>query len=610
MAVALAEIAALALLVPLGALAVDWLIRRSGSYAVANEDLLSFALTPLGATTLFATGVIALATTTVARAAGVMALLSAESRGGDGGVRVGVGGVVAALREVPRLLRLAAREAAMLAVILVPTLALLGGIAWVVLRGVDLYWLVETRPLRFWVGVALAAPMLCVAGALVLRLLLRWSLALPLLLVARRSPAAALRESADRVAGRLWTVAIVRGSIALSTALSGVLLLAVLRAFAERILAMSPTGHLVVAAVIAGVALALHAGAAALISMVATAADVAVVTTLWQGFDPESRAVLDSEARAPREPSRRGRLTTIVVVVGGAIAATTSTMALLAITHRPIDIEVTAHRGAARSAPENTIAAIRAAIAEGADRIEFDVMLSADGEVVLFHDTDLRRIAGDPRRVDTLTLEELRAFDVGRWFGESFAGTRMPTLVEALAAAVDDAGRPFPLNIELKVSGGGETLVEAVSEILAVHRASAQSSADGDQVRDRGRDDIIVTALSMAPLEAFRVRMPEIPVGLIVTFSIGDLKRLDVDLLSVDARIATSSFIARATRAGLPVHVWGVAGEDALTRLVLGGAAGVITSDVAGTRTHLDELAGRSELERLLLGFRVRLLGG
>lgn len=93
--------------------------------------------------------------------------------------------------------------------------------------------------------------------------------------------------------------------------------------------------------------------------------------------------------------------------------------------------EIVAHRGAEAVAPENTIAAFRAA-QPYADRIEFDVRVSADGELVVIHDADVDRTTNGTGPVSGKTLAELKALDAGSWFGPLFFGQRIPTLAEAL----------------------------------------------------------------------------------------------------------------------------------------------------------------------------------
>ncbi len=92
-----------------------------------------------------------------------------------------------------------------------------------------------------------------------------------------------------------------------------------------------------------------------------------------------------------------------------------------------------AHRGDVRHAPENTLPAFRSAVEKGAHMIEFDVAATRDGKLVLMHDATVDRTTDGKGRVDALSFDEIRALDAGAWFGPDFAGTRVPTLTEALA---------------------------------------------------------------------------------------------------------------------------------------------------------------------------------
>ena len=212
---------------------------------------------------------------------------------------------------------------------------------------------------------------------------------------------------------------------------------------------------------------------------------------------------------------RPGRIALVGLIVVGIVIGTVS-IGFLRSVRRPLEVELTAHRGASLVAPENTLAAIDAAIALGADRIEIDVMLTADGHPILFHDTDLRRMANDRRRVVGMTLDELREIDVGSWFGEAFSSERIPTLDEALDR-VANAPRPVTLNIELKTDGNADELAKVVAARL----------------RERGDTASIVTSLSTRALVAMRREDPERRIGVIVSASVGDVLRLDADLFAV-----------------------------------------------------------------------------
>jgi glycerophosphoryl diester phosphodiesterase len=121
------------------------------------------------------------------------------------------------------------------------------------------------------------------------------------------------------------------------------------------------------------------------------------------------------------------------------------------------------HRGAQGVAPENTWAAIRAGMQTGADMLELDVQLSADGDVVVFHDFTLGPKRGDPRWVRELSWAELQTLDVGSWFDPAFAGERIPRLAEVLDWAQDR----IPLFLDLKHGFGNQpALDDAVLALL------------------------------------------------------------------------------------------------------------------------------------------------
>jgi glycerophosphoryl diester phosphodiesterase len=104
------------------------------------------------------------------------------------------------------------------------------------------------------------------------------------------------------------------------------------------------------------------------------------------------------------------------------------------------------HRGAAGHAPENTEAAFAAAVALGADAVEFDIQFTSDGYPVVFHDETLERMAGVPVRVRDYTESVLKGFDIGFRHGARFRGERIPCL-EEVARAVPP---PLELHVELK----------------------------------------------------------------------------------------------------------------------------------------------------------------
>ncbi len=123
-----------------------------------------------------------------------------------------------------------------------------------------------------------------------------------------------------------------------------------------------------------------------------------------------------------------------------------------------------AHRGANTHAPENTLAAFRKAVEVGADGLEFDVQLSRDGHVVVIHDEKLERTTNGSGLVKDYTLKELQRLDAGKWFGEEFAGEKIPTIEQVFD---EFASTGLLYNIELKSGivlypGLEEKVIEAV----------------------------------------------------------------------------------------------------------------------------------------------------
>lgn len=145
-----------------------------------------------------------------------------------------------------------------------------------------------------------------------------------------------------------------------------------------------------------------------------------------------------------------------------------------------------AHRGASRQYAEHTRAAYVQAIAEGADGVECDVQLTADGHVVLWHDATLERTSDGRGDLHDVTLAELRALDAFSWRNADLPAThgtaadQVLTLDELIDLAVG-AGRPLDLVIELKhPSPFGMELEDRVLETLTAHGWTPESGAVGD----------------------------------------------------------------------------------------------------------------------------------
>jgi len=232
-------------------------------------------------------------------------------------------------------------------------------------------------------------------------------------------------------------------------------------------------------------------------------------------------------------------------------------------------VEITAHRGSSAHAPENTLAAFRRAVEDGSDWIELDVQMCADSRLVVLHDRDLKRVAGDPRRVEQLTLEELKRIDVGCRFSDRFTGERVPTLEEA----IEDVGHRARLNIELKFNRPDPRLAPAVARLLR---------------RMEFPDRCIVTSMDLDAVRQVKATEPTIRVGWIVKSASPAALRADTELLSLAARRASAEFIRRAHQTGKTVHVWTVNEPEAMRRMIDRGADNIITDNPGVLRRVVD----------------------
>ena len=136
--------------------------------------------------------------------------------------------------------------------------------------------------------------------------------------------------------------------------------------------------------------------------------------------------------------------------------------------NHPLQVpRVIGHRGAAGHAPENTIAAIEKAAQLGARWVEFDVKLTRDGALILFHDDTLERTTDGKGLVADMTLADIRGLDAGKWYQARFAGERVPTLMDALATL---ARLGLGANVEIKPSSGREQETgAATAAVLKAH---------------------------------------------------------------------------------------------------------------------------------------------
>jgi len=282
---------------------------------------------------------------------------------------------------------------------------------------------------------------------------------------------------------------------------------------------------------------------------------------------------------------------------------------------------IIAHRGASAEAPENTLVAFRRAIELGADGVEFDVRLAADGVPVVIHDATLKRTAGIDRRVADITSAELARLDVGSWFNrhhghladEAYALERIPTLERVLDFLHDpeanDSVSPEPREYMQKPDrqGGRDRQVDQYA--LAYARASAtpliyielkiDTSAEVAPLTDAVArviavspllPNLIVQSFDLRVITRVREHLPDIKTAALfgsrLSHFVGGRHRI-VDLalehganhLSLHHSLVTERMSTRAAAAGLPITAWTVNDPNYLPRAAELGVYAAITND-------------------------------
>jgi glycerophosphoryl diester phosphodiesterase len=480
------------------------------------------------------------------------------------------------LTELPRLARIGARIVGWGVALAAPPLALAGLLASPLLLKHDINYYLASHPPEFITAVALIGGVAVAALAVGAWLLIRWRLVVQVCVFDRVEGGAAFREAAALSHG-------VRAALAWRClAVLGFLFVLLLAATALEQLAVwllrrfSGGGYFLVSF---GLLILLRTVVGAVVTSFGACADAAVFTVFYRsrrsasGGQP-ALALIEQEVTSRRLTPGWARAVAVSIVLG--LLAAAGANVALAVTALGHDgpVTVTAHRGAHARAPENTAAAVRDAIAAGADYAEIDVQLSKDGVLVVTHDSDFSRQAGVAKKVWDLTYAEIRAIPLGAKAAPEFRNEPAPTFDEVLVIARGRIG----LNIELKFYGDHQPrLVERVLEALQARQMTNQ---------------VVIQCLEYEPLMEVRRLAPAVPVGYLMSVNAPHPERLKVDFLSAELSRVTGGFIQAAHRRGQAVYVWTVNSPNEMDRMIDLGADDLITNEpaeaVRRVRAHRD----------------------
>lgn len=232
----------------------------------------------------------------------------------------------------------------------------------------------------------------------------------------------------------------------------------------------------------------------------------------------------------------------------------------------PARDEVQAHRGASAIAPENTIAAFRAAAEQGAKWVELDVALLKDGTLVVIHDATVDRTTSGTGSLGDLTQSDLDTLDAGSWFDNAFAGERVSTLEQVLAA-LGDLG--LSANVEIKQHPHHRSLEELVDAVQAALRTRSPDTG------------IMISSFDPQALAAMHRREPTVELamlwGEVPTDWEAQLDAIPATTIHLHYKALSIGLLERASERGIKVRAWTCNDPAVLASFWPAGLIGVIT---------------------------------
>jgi glycerophosphoryl diester phosphodiesterase len=556
-------------------------ISRSGHLAVSNYDIAAFLFTPSGIAWVVFGGALNLAFV-YAQQAGLFLIASQVELEKVPGL---TGLLWQNFKRIPDLARLGLWQLLGFLLLFLPFGAALALIAASLLGAHDINFYLATSPPEWMWTVRLTGLVLGGYALAAAVLFVRWILAVPLVILSGEKPWACLRQSWQKTRGKFLPVA---RPFIFWWAGWPVVAIAVGAAFtivAQALLDWAGSNPIrTVPLLVCLEAVAIMGGLVA--AFLGGTIHQFLLARLYWHLHPQAVRAVESAPAAPVAPVRH-KLALAIILCGALIASAFGTWQYIGKFSKEILVEITAHRGSSRRAPENTLSALRQAIIEHADYAEIDVQTTKDGHVVLLHDGDLMRVAKDPRKLASLTLAELRQLDIGSWFAPAFKDERIATLEEA----IDLARGRIKLNIELKYNRPDPELGGRVVQIIRNKNFTA---------------DCVITSLEANELFKLKHGAPELPTGMIVTAAIGDAVSLPVDFFSVDAVQVSHDAISLAHRRGMAVHVWTVNDEASALQMIEMGADNLITDEPALLLKLRKQLRELNRVELIALTLRTR----
>jgi glycerophosphoryl diester phosphodiesterase len=576
----LMQLVGVALFTPVVGWIAGQIIASTGDVVISNYDIASFALSLRGV--LFVLVVAALTIGLLFGEFAGLTWLSGHAIARRPATLFSTIDFVA--RNLPRIIALATLVFVRLVLLMLPFLAAAAAIWFGSLAGHDINYYLAENPAE-WRRAKLIVALLAIGYALLAAWqLARWLYALPILLYEKRAPRDSLKRSFEMTRGRLKGILVPLIGWWVLITVAAVVITLLAREVSNG--AMNWAGmDLRRVLPLVSLFLAISVTGGFIYSALQLAGHQFLVTRMYaEQLDRKWLVPAESTAEAAQS---RGLARLVVVATLALLAFAIGVAAFLAmrLDLKP-DVAITAHRGASHVAPENTMAAFRAALEAGADFVELDVQRTRDGAIIVMHDGDFMRMGGDPRKVAQVTAADVARIDIGSRHDAKFAGEHPPLLADVIALARGG----MKINIELKYNVPDPGLAPAVIELLR---------------SENFIDQVVITSLDYRALKQVKSIEPRLKTGHIVTAAVGDVSRTQADFLSLNSARATPALLRRAHAAHKEVAVWTVDKPEVMQRMIERGVDNIITNEPALLKRVMQDRNELTAPERLALRLRI-----
>jgi len=569
----------LVLFAPLIGLIGRLLLKLSGQTALADQDIAYFLLSPLGMFALIVFSALLIGILAFEQAA-MMRIAASVVRGQTVSTNDALRFTAA---KVNRTFVFTLRLVVRVLLLTLPFLAVAAAIAFYLITDYDINYYLTEKPPEFLTAVVLIGMILITMSVILVRKLLGWSLALPLVLFTDILPEQSFSESTRIARGNRKLFLALLLSWGILAILLTSLVLGAIQLIGSWLVPSFTESISFLVMLLGGLSLAWMLGNFLITAFTSGSFAYLVMGLFDQYCTAQNNAFSDTDIKNSGNKglniSRRGLVS---ILVAGVIAAGLAGAWLINGIQTNDAVTIVAHRGAAGKAPENTLAAIKQAIEDRTDWVEIDVQETADGEVVVMHDSDFMKLAGNKLKIWDATVPLLTDIDIGSWFEPAFSQERVPTLKQVLELSRGKA----KVVIELKYYGHDENLEQRVVDIVE----------DADMVSETA-----IMSLKYDAVKKIRELRPDWKIGLLSATAIGDLTSLDADFLAVAMGMASAGFVRRSHEAGKKVYVWTVNDPVSMSRMISLGVDGIITDEPEMARQVLLERKHLSSAQRLLI---------